>query len=188
MKYRQLFCKTALLCGVAALLAGPWTGAQAAALRFCDQPADLSAAEKDRIFRFSAIVKAQLDQSGHRLALISRSGLDLQRFGVRYSHSGISLRDSANTRWSVRQLYFACDEKKPRVFDQGMSGFLLGLENPSVGYISLVLLPNEAESELAAHIVTTSPDVTVSTNLGPWVNRRGLFGRCTHVMQLGYQA
>ena len=28
---------------------------------------------------------------------------------------------------------------------------------------------------LADRIVTTSPDVTVSTNLGPWVNRRGLF-------------
>jgi pyruvate dehydrogenase E1 component len=28
---------------------------------------------------------------------------------------------------------------------------------------------------LASRIVTTSPDVTVSTNLGPWVNRRGLF-------------
>jgi pyruvate dehydrogenase E1 component len=32
-------------------------------------------------------------------------------------------------------------------------------------------------SELASRIVTTSPDVTVSTNLGPWVNRRGLFAR-----------
>lgn len=31
------------------------------------------------------------------------------------------------------------------------------------------------DSELAQRIVTTSPDVTVSTNLGPWVNRRGLF-------------
>jgi pyruvate dehydrogenase E1 component len=30
---------------------------------------------------------------------------------------------------------------------------------------------------LAARIVTASPDVTVSTNLGPWVNRRGLFAR-----------
>ncbi|MEA2954764.1 MAG: pyruvate dehydrogenase component, partial [Alphaproteobacteria bacterium] len=29
----------------------------------------------------------------------------------------------------------------------------------------------------AERIVTTSPDVTVSTNLGPWVNRRGLFAR-----------
>ncbi len=32
---------------------------------------------------------------------------------------------------------------------------------------------------LAAHIVTTSPDVTVSTSLGPWVNRRGVFDRHT---------
>ncbi len=32
-------------------------------------------------------------------------------------------------------------------------------------------------SPLADRIVTASPDVTVSTNLGAWVNRRGLFGR-----------
>ncbi len=33
------------------------------------------------------------------------------------------------------------------------------------------------DSELASRIVTASPDVTVSTNLGGWVNRRGLFAR-----------
>jgi pyruvate dehydrogenase E1 component len=33
--------------------------------------------------------------------------------------------------------------------------------------------------DLADHIMTTSPDVTVSTNLGPWVNRRGIFDRHT---------
>src|SRR4051812_32690480 len=33
------------------------------------------------------------------------------------------------------------------------------------------------QDEYAARIVTTSPDVTVSTNLGAWVNRRGLFAR-----------
>ena len=31
--------------------------------------------------------------------------------------------------------------------------------------------------DLADRIVTTSPDVTVSTNLGPWVNHRGIFHR-----------
>ncbi|MED6308743.1 MAG: transketolase, partial [Pseudomonadota bacterium] len=30
---------------------------------------------------------------------------------------------------------------------------------------------------LADAIVTTSPDVTVSTNLGPWVNQKGIFNR-----------
>ena len=42
------------------------------------------------------------------------------------------------------------------------------------------LLLNEiarGDTELASRIVTASPDVTVSTNLGAWVNRRGLFAR-----------
>jgi pyruvate dehydrogenase E1 component len=33
------------------------------------------------------------------------------------------------------------------------------------------------QSDLASRIVTASPDVTVSTNLGAWVNRRGIFAR-----------
>lgn len=33
------------------------------------------------------------------------------------------------------------------------------------------------DTELAKRIVTTSPDVTQSTNLGGWVNRRGIFAR-----------
>jgi pyruvate dehydrogenase E1 component len=35
----------------------------------------------------------------------------------------------------------------------------------------------KGESELSRRIVTTSPDVTVSTNLGGWVNQRGVFHR-----------
>jgi pyruvate dehydrogenase E1 component len=35
----------------------------------------------------------------------------------------------------------------------------------------------EGRARLADRIVTTSPDVTVSTNLGAWVNQRGLFRR-----------
>jgi len=35
----------------------------------------------------------------------------------------------------------------------------------------------KGDSALADRILTTSPDVTVSTNLGPWVNRRALFSR-----------
>ncbi|HKH33852.1 MAG TPA: transketolase, partial [Beijerinckiaceae bacterium] len=34
-----------------------------------------------------------------------------------------------------------------------------------------------SDEPITERIVTTSPDVTVSTNLGPWVNRRGLFAR-----------
>ncbi len=34
-----------------------------------------------------------------------------------------------------------------------------------------------SDTQLADRIVTTSPDVTVSTNLGGWVNQRGIFSR-----------
>ncbi|MCV2880237.1 transketolase [Sedimentimonas flavescens] len=36
---------------------------------------------------------------------------------------------------------------------------------------------SKGDSQLAERIVTTSPDVTGTTNLGPWVNRRKLFAR-----------
>lgn len=118
---------------------------QASSLRYCDQQAELSASQQDTLFRFGGIIKAELEKSGHSVALIARSGLDLSRLGARYSHAGVSLKVSPNGAWSVRQLYYACDEQKPRIFDQGMSGFLLGTDNPYIGYVSVVLLPaNEA--------------------------------------------
>jgi len=43
------------------------------------------------------------------------------------------------------------------------------------GFGALLNEIGRGNSEFARRIVTTSPDVTVSTNLGPWVNRRGLF-------------
>jgi pyruvate dehydrogenase E1 component len=45
------------------------------------------------------------------------------------------------------------------------------------GFGALLNEIGRADSDFARRIVTTSPDVTVSTNLGPWVNRRGLFAR-----------
>ena len=86
-------------------------------------------------------MKAELDQSGAQMALVSRSGLALQRLDQRYSHAGVSLKASDNTPWSVRQLYYACDEQRPRLFDQGMSGFVMGANDPDEGYLSIVLLP-----------------------------------------------
>jgi hypothetical protein len=128
---------------LAALLAlAPWTACQAGVLRYCDHQTRWNAAEQDQLYRFAAVVKDELERSGQRLALVARSGLDLSRFGLRYSHAGISLQGSANAPWSVRQLYYACDEKQPRIFDQGVSGFLLGTDNPREGYVSLLFLPS----------------------------------------------
>jgi pyruvate dehydrogenase E1 component len=43
------------------------------------------------------------------------------------------------------------------------------------GFGALLNEIGRSDSAFAQRIVTTSPDVTVSTNLGAWVNRRGLF-------------
>ncbi len=45
------------------------------------------------------------------------------------------------------------------------------------GFGALLNELGREKSVIAERIVTSSPDVTVSTNLGPWVNRRGLFAR-----------
>lgn len=137
-------CAAALLLACAAA-----TAAHAGVLRYCDEPAELSAAQQDTLFRFSAIIKAELERAGQRVALIARSGTDLGRFGQRYSHAGVSLQDSANAPWSVRQLYYDCDEGRPRLFDQGMAGFVFGTADPAVGHVSVVLLPEAAATALA---------------------------------------
>jgi pyruvate dehydrogenase E1 component len=45
------------------------------------------------------------------------------------------------------------------------------------GFGALLNELGREHSAIAERVVTASPDVTVSTNLGPWVNRRGLFAR-----------
>ncbi len=118
--------------------------AEAGAFRYCDDPPPLDAAQQGRMLRLAAIVKTELEASGASVALVARSGLDLGRFGQRYSHAGLSLKASPDTPWAVRQLYFACDERRPRLYDQGLAAFLLGMQSPSLGYISVLLLPPAA--------------------------------------------
>ena len=124
--------------------AGLWCGAQGADAAssqsgYCDRPAPMSARQEDRLLRFAALIKQELDRSGQTVALIARSGVDLSRFGVRYSHAGVIVKASDGAPWSVRQLYYACDEQRPRLYDQGLSGFLFGTDDPTVGYVSIVV-------------------------------------------------
>ncbi len=129
------------LCGASSVAASP---------AYCDSQVALSPGQQSKLLRFSEVVKAELEASGQSMALLARSGLNLARFGIRYSHAGISLQASHNTPWSVRQLYYACDEQKPRIFDQGMAGFVLGTDNAALGYVSAVLLPAEAAKTIEA--------------------------------------
>lgn len=117
--------------------------AMSTASHFCDITQERTAGQQDRLLRFSAVVRDALAVSQGDAVLISRSGLDLKRFQIRYSHAAVALR-SDNGAWTVRQLYYACDEGRPRIYDQGMAGFVTGTESDSLGYISIVTLPTEA--------------------------------------------
>ncbi|MDG0831604.1 DUF2145 domain-containing protein [Pelomonas saccharophila] len=135
----------------AAALALAAGGAQAGSPpRGCDRSHDITAAQQDRLLRFAAAIREVLAGSGAQAALISRSGTDLSRFGLRYSHAGITLPDGLGSPWAVRQLYYACAEGAPRLFDQGLAGFVSGSDDADVGFVSLLLLPPEAAAPLAA--------------------------------------
>ena len=148
------------------------SGNAAAGANFCDNQDKLSAGEQDRLLRFAAVVRSELAKTGDDVALISRSGLDLSRFAIRYSHAALALR-GADGAWAARQLYFACDEKRPRIFDQGIAGFAMGTDDPDVGYIAIVRLPPGAALTLdlaardkprALHLLAG----TYSANAYPW--------------------
>lgn len=139
--------RAAAALGLALAVAGP---AQAGLPRLCDARPGLNAAQQDRLLQVAAVARRELEASGARVALIARSGLDLARFHIRYSHAGIALAANPNAPWSVRQLYFDCEAGQPELYDQGIAGFLLGTDSPQRGYLSLLLLPPEAGAALEA--------------------------------------
>jgi hypothetical protein len=124
--------------------------AQAASLQSCSEDPPLTAAQQSVLLQVSLRVKAELERRGADVALVARSGLALSWFDMRYSHGGVALRASPETPWAVRQLYFACDEQQPRLFDQGLTAFLMGTLQPELGYLSVVVLPREPARALEA--------------------------------------
>ncbi len=127
--------------------------AHASSFEVCDRPREPGVDQRDVMLRFAAIARDQLVASGQDVALVARSGLDLHRLDVRYSHAAVVLEDNGDRPWSVRELYYSCEEKKPRVYDEGLTGFLLGTDDPEVGYVSLVFLPPEHAASLRATAV-----------------------------------
>ncbi len=134
---------------LAGLLLGVGVQAGSLAARFCDSDGQhLSTADQDRLLSFAAVVRQVLASSSEPVALISRSGLRLQRWGVRYSHAGLALAGHPDGPWHVRQLYYACNEGQSRVFDQGVSGFLFGTESAKRGFVSLLFVSGQPGEQL----------------------------------------
>ncbi|MFP5516285.1 MAG: transketolase [Alphaproteobacteria bacterium] len=119
------------------------------------------------------LTREQMD--GFRAANKVRPGHEWDRF------EGLSLPDTALETF-LRRVPFA--QKGRRRYEAPAVAVPAALQAPTQKSLSTQaafgLILNEIgreRSALAERIVTTAPDVTVSTNLGAWVNRRGLFAK-----------
>jgi hypothetical protein len=146
MNARALVLAALFAAGAAA--AGQAQAGSGAPSMFCDRKHELTAGQQDRLLRVAAVVRDELEASGDSTVLISRSGLDLERFHIRYSHAAIATR--GDDGWTARQLYYACDESRPRIYDQGLAGFTMGIDNPALGYVAIVRMPAGAGQSLRA--------------------------------------
>ena len=119
------------------------------------------------------LTREQMD--GFRAANKVRPGHEWDRF------EGLSLPETALEEF-LRRVPFA--QKGRRRYEAPAVAVPAALQAPTQKSLSTQaafgLILNEIgreRSALAERIVTTAPDVTVSTNLGAWVNRRGLFAK-----------
>ena len=101
-------------------------------------------------------------------------GLDLPEAELRGFIAGIPFLQGGARRLSAPALPVpeALPQPKPAAGGRPAAGV-----STQTGFGALLHELARSDLPLAARLVTTSPDVTVSTNLGPWVNRRGLFAR-----------
>ena len=96
------------------------------------------------------------------------AGMDIDEQGLRKFIESVPFTQSGTSRRLISDQI-----PLPAGFDLRASGTMSTQE--AFGRILNDL--GRGESDLAERIVTTSPDVTVSTNLGGWVNQRGIFNR-----------
>ena len=66
-----------------------------------------------------------LDASGAQVALVSRAGQDLSRYGLRYSHMGLAVRDHPAGRWTVVHALNDCGTAASALYNEGMGNFFL---------------------------------------------------------------
>jgi hypothetical protein len=85
-----------------------------------------------------------LDVSKAQVAIISRVGQDLSRYGVRYSHMAYVWRDNANARWTVVHELNQCGTARSSLYEQGLGNFFL---DDLFAYEADVFIPTPASQK-----------------------------------------
>ena len=136
-----------------------------------DNHAGLMTKEQMEVFRASMGIRP-----GHEWDLFE--GLDVPEDELRALPRGVPVRHAADAGGTHAERAAWCRCRR-RCRCRKLAGRRMSTQ---AGFGDILAEIGRGQGELKAlaeHIVTTSPDVTVSTNLGPWVNRRGIFDRHT---------
>jgi len=96
-----------------------------------------------------------LEASGARVALVSRAGQDLSRYGLRYSHMGVAVRDHPRGRWTVVHELNDCGSAASGLYYEGMGNFFL---TDLYRFEAQLVIPGQALQErMTALFATRTP-------------------------------
>jgi hypothetical protein len=87
-----------------------------------------TAASAEEVARAAAVAArtfADLESHDAPLALLARTGTDLSKYGLKYSHVGFVVRDHADGRWTVVHLLNLCGTDRSALFAEGLINFYL---------------------------------------------------------------
>nr|WP_229419623.1 DUF2145 domain-containing protein [Pseudoduganella dura] len=134
-----------LLAAWVALAAPAWAGQP------CDE-APMAVTDAVKSLDLAQRTFQALDASGAQVALVSRAGQDLGKYGLRYSHMGIVVRDHPAGRWTVVHELNGCGTAASALYNEGLGNFFLaGLFR----YEAQVVIPGPDAQARLAQLVTT---------------------------------
>ncbi len=136
----------AIVCASLAMLPGA-----AHAGRSCEERAP-SATVVQQALGLAHEAQQKLAASGAQVALIARSGQNLSRYGVRYSHAGFVWRDHPKGAWRVVHELNHCGTASSEIYDEGLGNFFL---DDLWKMRAVILIPNEATQHRLAAIFSS---------------------------------
>lgn len=89
------------------------------------EPLAVDPLRTQRAMALAARLDDTLGSRPDRVAVIARVGSDVRRYGLRYTHAALVVRDTANAPWTVIHKLNTCGSDRSRLYRQGLGNFFL---------------------------------------------------------------
>ena len=98
--------------------------------------------------------RAALNASQAQVAIVSRVGQDLSKYGLRYSHMAYVRRDNSG-RWLVVHELNECGTARSALYEQGLANFFM---DDLVAFEADILIPSpQSQTRIVAMLASTTP-------------------------------